>query len=48
MICSNSELGKYEFRIILHFRIQWKFVGVFTGYVVTEYEGNMNMGQYYS
>jgi len=23
-------------------------VVVYTGYVVTEYEGNMNMGQYYS
>ena len=23
-------------------------VAVYTGYVVTEHEGNMNMGQYYS
>jgi hypothetical protein len=25
-----------------------KSVAVYTGYVVTEHEGNMNMGQYYS
>jgi len=23
-------------------------IAVYTGYVVTEHEGNMNMGQYYS
>jgi len=23
-------------------------VAVYTGYIVTEYEGNVNMGQYYS
>ena len=30
---------------MLQFRIQWKFVGLFTGYVVTGHEGDMNMGQ---
>jgi len=42
VICSKSELGKYEFRIILQFRIEWKFVGAYRGYVETELKGNMN------
>ena len=25
-----------------------KYVGVYTGYVVTEHKGKINMGQYYS
>ena len=50
-ICSDIKWGKYDYGTILQLIIQliyFKSVAVYTGYVVTEYEGNMNMGQYYS
>ena len=50
-ICSDRTWGKYEYRTILQLIIQlinFKSVVVYTGYEVTEHEGNMNIGQYYS
>jgi hypothetical protein len=50
-IYSDRTSGKYEYWTILQLIIQliyFKSVDVYKGYVVTEHEGNMNMGQYYS
>ena len=51
-ICSDRTWGKYEYGTILQLIIQLIYYKVcsiiHTGYVVTELEGYMNMGQYYS
>jgi len=51
VVISKITWGNYEYGTILHLIIQFtqfKAVGVYTGYVVTEHEIYMNMGQYYS
>jgi uncharacterized membrane protein YobD (UPF0266 family) len=45
-----QNVGKYEYGTVLQLIIVniFQSVAVYTGYVVTEHKGNMNMGQYYS
>ena len=49
--CSRKEtwvLGWTLYMYIYMYLFIWKSVDVYTGYVVTDREGNMNIGQYYS
>ena len=49
-IYSDRTWWKYEYGTILQLiqLIHFKVCTVYTGYVATEHEGNMIMGQYYS
>jgi len=41
-------LGWTLYMYVYMYLFIWKSVDVYTGYVVTLHEGNMNIGQYYS